>query len=152
MTDEKISAIQAEIQRRLNLHIVKDDPAFAVAIIIEIMFNDFVNKLDITHNHHTAKTEEQNNIQLQRIWKYTEEIFKNKVMQTVKELDERYSEMKKLAPVPPTKSDKPTQKAQFKDKTIAEIKLELKSRLETIAVFSIVGVICLVAGIVIGRL
>lgn len=154
MSDEQTTEIQTEIQKQLGLHIEKNDPIFAVGVLNEIMAKDFLQKLDALYKYQAARTEEQNNVQFQKIWKYTEEIFKNKVLQTVKELDERYAERQSIAPVPNSATSgtaTPAPKQQFNDKTISEIKLSFKKKLETLLIIGSVGVACLVVGAAIGR-
>lgn len=149
MTDEKISEIQKIIQARLGIHVIPNDPIFAVGILSEIMADDFVQKLEIINSTQLAKIEEQNALHWQKVWEHTETIFKNKVLKTVEEIDERYQKVGYSAPLLQTTDDK-TQ-SDTSEKTVAQLKLEIKDNMNKFIINGSFGLACVLLGVALGK-
>ena len=152
MTDEKISEIQKIIQARLGIHIIPNDPIFAVGILSEIMADDFVQKLEIINSTQLAKIEEQNALHWQKVWENTEVVFKNRILKTVEEIDERYQKIGYVAP--PLPSSQPTidnTQSASNEKTVAQLKLEIKDNMNKFIINGSFGLACVLLGVALGK-
>jgi hypothetical protein len=145
MTDEKKKELQSAVMSKSQILVTLDDPIFSVIEMNEIVLNEFLEKLATLYDHQASRVEEQNKAEFDRIWNYAETHFKSKVIQTVKDLDERYSQEPKHNPQPVEAVPNLTQKIKKNDRTWTRILL--RKPVEAVAII----VSIFVLGVAMGR-